>query len=395
MNLNETKVKLLAGLRNLKLRIRRTAKLWGSVFLLSPLYWLCCLQPVEENLVVLADGHQSKMPYSMFALSRELKKYPDLKVVEYFYDYSFCGMLKSLTVMMRFMPLYARAKYVFISDCYVPVSCCKKRKETVVVQLWHSCGLMKQVGADSEVEKKSMSPWQYRNYDVFTTSAACVSDTLSGAMGIPRQVFSEAGVSRMDILFSESWKQQIRESFYKDYPEYRGKKIILWAPTFRGSAQTGYVAGEEEILRLQKELPANYALIVKTHRFARNKDLDSVVTYAAEYLQILADVLITDYSSIYFDYLYFRRPVVLFAPDLEAYLSTVGLYRPYETIPGKLVQDYDRLREAVLTTDSWADEDYIARMDRLWDEQMAYCDGRSTEKLLTQIGLLPRKTATN
>jgi hypothetical protein len=73
----------------------------------------------------------------------------------------------------------------------------------------------------------------------------------------------------------------------------------------------------------------------------------------------------------------------------------VGLYRPYETIPGKLVQDYDRLLEAVLTTDIWADADYIARMDRLWDEQMAYCDGRSTEKLLAQIGLLPRKTATN
>ena len=78
-------------------------------------------------------GHQNKMPYSMFALSRELKKYPDVKVVEYFHDYSFCGMVKSLMVMMRFMPLYARAKYVFISDCYVPVSCCKKRKETVVV----------------------------------------------------------------------------------------------------------------------------------------------------------------------------------------------------------------------------------------------------------------------
>lgn len=395
MDMIQTKAKLLAGLKNLKLKLRRTVKLWGSILLLSPLYAVCCLQPVEENLVVLADGHQDKMPYSMFALSRELMKYPDVKVVEYFHDYSFCGLLRGLVVMMRFMPLYARAKYVFISDCYVPVSCCKKRRETVVVQLWHSCGLMKQVGADSEVEKKSMSPWQYRNYDVFTTSAACVSDTLSGAMGIPRQVFSEAGVSRMDILFSESWKEQIREGFYRAYPEYQGKKIILWAPTFRGSAQTGYLAGEEDILRLQQELPEEYKLIIKTHRFARNKGIDTPINYSAEYLQVLADVLITDYSSVYFDYLYFRRPVVLFAPDLDTYLSSVGLYRPYETIPGKLVRDYDQLREAVLTTDSWADEDYIRRMDRMWDEQMAYCDGRSTEKLLTQIGLLPRKNAAN
>ena len=170
---------------------------------------------------------------------------------------------------------------------------------------------------------------------------------------------------------------------------------MLWAPTFRGSAQTGYLAGEEEILRLQMELPEDHVLIIKTHRFARNKNIDTPITYAAEYLQVLADVLITDYSSVYFDYLYFRRPVVLFAPDLEEYLSEVGMYRPYETIPGRLARNYEQLRDAVLTTKIWADEDYVKRMDLLWDEQMAYCDGRSTQRLLTQIGLLPRKAATN
>lgn len=376
-------------LQDWKLMIRRGMKHLIGVLLLNPWYQLHCLRPVDEHLVVLADGHQSKMPYSMAALERELKKHPELKVVEYFHDYSFCGAFQGLLVMLRFMPLYARARYVFISDSYVPVSSCRKRKETTVVQLWHSCGLMKRIGSDSAVEKKSIAPQQYRNYDVFTTSAPVVSDTMAAAMGIPRSIFSEAGISRMDLQFDESWVAQNREQFLRTYPQYRGKKLVLWAPTFRGSAQNGYLAGKEEILRLQKELPEEYALIIKTHRFARSKEMDTPVVWPAEVIQMFADILITDYSSIYYDYLYFRRPIVLFAPDLQVYRDAVGLYLEYESLPGRLARDYDGLRDAVLTAEEWADRDYKDRMDALWAEQMVYCDGHSTEKLLKQIGACP------
>ena len=372
---------------NVKLDIRRVAKRLVSVLLLAPWYRLCCLLPVDEKLVVLADGHQDKMPYSMEALAAELKKYPDLNVVEYFHDYSFCGAFRGLMVMLRFIPLYAQARYVFLSDCYVPVSCCKKRKGTTVVQLWHSCGLMKRVGKDSDVEKKSLSPWQHRNYDVFTASAPCVSDVLAPAMGIPRSVFSDVGVSRMDLQYDENWVAQNREIFLRDYPQYRGKKLILWAPTFRGSAQDGYLVGREEILRLQKELPEEYALIIKTHRFARSKDIDTPVAWSAEVIQMFADILITDYSSIYYDYLHFRRPIVLFAPDLEAYQDAVGLYCNYERLPGRKAQNFSQLWDAVLTADTWADPAYRRQMDALWAEQMLYCDGHSTENLLRKIGL--------
>ena len=375
----------------LKQKIRRWLKHWVGFYLLNPLYRLCCLLPIDPNLVVLADGHQDRMPYSMIVLTQELKKYPEIRVVEYYRDYSFCGAFKGLCVMLRFMPLYARARYVFISDCYIPVSSCKKRKGTTVVQLWHSCGLMKRVGTDSTVEKEGISKWQYRNYDVFTTSAPCVSDTLSRAMKISRSIFSEVGVSRMDTLFCEHSVAKIRKNFFSHCPEYHGKKIILWAPTFRGSVQKGYLVGQEMILRLQKELPEEYALIIKTHRFARSKDIDTQIPFSAECIQVVADILITDYSSIYFDYLYFRRPVILFAPDLQQYQTAVGLYRPYESLPGRIAQNYEELSKAVLQASSWSNESYKKQQDALWNEQMAYCDGNSTDKLLKEIGLLPRR----
>jgi len=98
-------------------------------------------------------------------------------------------------------------------------------------------------------------------------------------------------------------------------------------------------------------------------------------------------MLITDYSSIYYDYLFFRRPVVLFVPDLEDYLRNTGLYVPYDRFPGMIVKTYEGLYEAVLTAGKWAGQQYREQMDAFWDEQMVFCDGNSTEKLLRQIGL--------
>lgn len=371
-----------------KLTIRRMVKWLFGKLILAPLYRICCLQPVQRNLVVLADGHQNAMPYSMTAVADRLRQIPGLQVVEYFRDYSFSGAVNGLLTMIRFMPLYARAGYVFISDCYVPVSCCRKRGETTVVQLWHSCGLMKKVGRDSAEERKLMAGNQFRNFDVFTTSAGCVSDVLSHAMNIPRGVFCDAGVTRMDLYFDETRTQGIRERFFEKYPEYRGKKILLWAPTFRGTAQSSHMAGQDDILRLKAELPPEYALIIKTHRFANCKEIDSGVDISAENLLAVADMLITDYSSIYYDYLHFRRPIVRFAPDLAEYRRNTGMYVDYEALPGPIAGDYDALLRAVLTADEWCGGEYLRGIDEVWQQQMEYCDGHSTEKLLRRIGLL-------
>lgn len=368
--------------------MRRRWKEWAGRFLLGPWYRLCCLCPVEKGLVVLADGHGNEMPYSMEYLARRLKKLPQVKVVEYFRDYTRGNPARRLWAMLGFMPLYARAEYVFLCDCYVPVSCCEKRKETRVIQLWHSGGLMKRIGRDSPAEREQMASWQHRNYDLFTVSAPCVADTLEKALGVPESVFSRAGVPRMDTLFEEGRAASLRERFLEGHPGYRGKKLVLWAPTFRGWAGAGALVGQEEILRLQGALPEEYALIIRSHPCSGAASLDTPAVLGTEELAAIADILITDYSSLYFDFSFFRRPIVLFAPDLEEYLETVGLYRPYESYPGRVARDFDQLLEAVVTAAEWADGDYVRALDEIWQEQMACCGGNSTGTLLKALGLL-------
>jgi len=377
------------GLRSkLKLAFRRSLKQWIGPLVLAPLYHICSLRPIKKNMVILADEHQNSMPFSMMCLAEQLRKMPELEVIEYFHDYSFCSPWRGLMIMLRFMPLFARASHVFICDCYIPVSCCKKRRGTKVIQLWHSCGLMKKVGNDSAEERKLMSRRQYRNYDIFTTSSPAVASALAPAMGLPPQIFNDSGVSRMDYYFQYHRIQRFRRGFFAKYPEYAGKKIVLWVPTFRGTAQTARLAGQDEILRLKSALPDDYALIIKTHRFIQNRDLNTPISYSSELLLAIADILITDYSSIYYDYLLFRRPIILFAPDLAEYRSRTGLYLDYESLPGKLAKTYGELKNAVLTAEEWADRRYLDRLNKLWEEQMSYCDGHSTDKLLHQLELL-------
>ena len=365
----------------------KAMKYFMCKFALSPIYYICCLRPVDKDLVVLADGHQSVMPTSMMMVRKKLSEIPGVKVKEYFRDYSFGGHLRGFMTMLRFMPLYARARYVFISDSFIPVSSCRKRKGTTVVQLWHSSGLMKKIGYDSPEESGRVFPLQYKNYDVFTVSSPLVGDTLSKAMRIPREVFADSGVTLLDFNFNKDYIAAFRNNFYTLYPQYLNKKIVLWAPTFRGSPRDGYLVGQREICRLKNELPDEYEVVIKTHRYSKHKEYDSDISYRADMLIHVADILITDYSSIYYDYLSRKLPIVLFCPDLEKYKAERGLYIDYDKLPGKHVKKYSELREAVLTADSWADEEYRRRIDEIWEKHMSLCSGDSCDKLFRYIGL--------
>lgn len=368
--------------------VRRALKNIISSLILAPFYYISCLRPVKKGLVVIADGHGDTIPYSMTVLAERLRDLPHIQLVEYFHDYSFVSKAKGLGVMLRFMPLYARAEYVFISDCFIPSAAPKKRRGTTLIQMWHSGGLMKKVGIDSPEDSSAMKKGQYRNTDVFTASSDAVSDVLSHAMMIPRCVFSDAGVSRIDLLYDEKRREEIMERFFESYPEYLGKRIVLWAPTFRGDVHSAYFIGSDDVLRLRREIGEDTVILIKTHRFGGGEELDITPDFTSNEILTFADMLVTDYSSIYFDYLYYRRPIVLFAPDLDEYEARRGLYPDYRHMPGCFADSYDSLYRAVTEVDAWANEDYKNRLDELWNKDMVYCDGSSTDKLLRQLKII-------
>lgn len=99
----------------------------------------------------------------------------------------------------------------------------------------------------------------------------------------------------------------------------------------------------------------------------------------SEELLPVADVLITDYSSVIFDFLLYRKPVVRFAPDLDEYENARGFYMDYRRLPGTLVTDGSLLCESVQREYAHCDREVI---ERTVEEYLGACDGHATERIL-------------
>ena len=338
----------------------------------------------EPGLIVFADAHHSEIPYSMQRIHAELEK-RGYKITDVFEDYSSMSFIGSSLSAVKFMKTYARAKVVFICDNFLPVASCRKRKETTVVQLWHSCGLLKKFGYDTTEDIPSGYKGNvYRNYNLLTVSAPALEEVFANATRLDKSVVRALGVSRSDIFFDEKWHSDSVADFYEQYPEAKGKKVILWAPTFRGNAHNPYLAGLDSVKELQKNLGEDYFLIIKAHPHLEAKYSLSSCPIPTERLLPVTDLLITDYSSVFFDYLFFGKPTVLFAPDLEEYEKKRGFYVDYSTLCPHIVTDGEKLTKAVLTA---LDGNNASHIEELKAYHISSCDGGSTERIIKAAGL--------
>lgn len=342
---------------------------------------------VEKGLVIFADSHteQGKIPFSMRYMYESLSAMSNYHIETCIVSFGQMGYRKMLKWIRHFMQLYARAEYVFICDNFLPVSSCNKRKETIVVQLWHSGGILKKSGYDTKEDIPSMYRGSvYRNYDLVTVSAPELIPIFTRAMRLAEGVVKATGTSRSDIYFNAAWNERNRKDFYEKYPEAKGKKIILWAPTFRGNAAAPRLYGMETIRHAMEQTSEQYFWIIKLHPHLEGKGMHSNCDIPSEQLLCVADLMITDYSSILFDYMVYGKPFVLFAPDLEAYEQARGFYLPYDSYPTTVVQEGKELLPAIEKELLYRD---VQDIQESYAFHMASCDGHATERILSQLGM--------
>lgn len=373
-------------MKKIKFAVRQWLKILLQNVILPCVYgfWNQAYRKTEPDLIIFADSHHDTLPYSMQRIHEALAQ-KGYTLTDEIYNFATMSQVKSALISIRFMKYYARAKFVFICDNFLPVVSCRKNPRTKVIQLWHCCGLLKKMGYDTPEDiPENYKGEVYRNYDLMTVSApACVAP-LTKAMHLPEGILQPLGVSRTDVYFDERWIESCRESFYQKYPMARGKKIVLWAPTFRGNAADPYQVGTEAILELEQQLGDGYYVIRKVHPHIDAKQHLSNCDIVTEEVFPVTDLLITDYSTVMHEFLFFGKPYVLFAPDLEEYQQKRGFYVEYETL-----SPYIATEEAELGTMVWralqdGDPAWIAK-NRAF--HACACDGRSTERILQTLGL--------
>lgn len=273
---------------------------------------------------------------------------------------SFGSLISSVFGAIAFFTVKATAlatsKYVFLNDNFMPLASLKFSKEAIITQLWHAEGAFKKFGLSApltndvrEREKKCSEKLTY----VICSSKNVVS-IYAEAFGVDKSKVLPLGAPRIDSLLENKNISAIRESFDSLHPECRGKKLVLYAPTFRDNFEADRnLFGNIDADLFNSQLGNEYRLLIKRHpQIHSGKPINGAVDvtdgYAINDLTLICDLLITDYSSVCMDFALLSKPCIFFAFDLDAYEKERSFYFNYKSyVPGPVVNSFEAVIDEI------------------------------------------------
>lgn len=325
-----------------------------------------CSLPIDEKLVLVEGGQGSNINGNMFAMLKELQTNPrwvDYTVVFVVTDetmqkakkrmafYGFSRVILSVRNSKEYCKYLATAKYIMTDNSFPPYF--NKRDEQVFLNTWHGTPL-KTLGKANKSSLNSIANVQ-KNY--------LMSDYALFPNEFTKQVFMNdydlrnifsgqsliANYPRNYIFYDRVSGEEMKKKL-----GYEGKKVFAYMPTWR-DAKTEYEKQQQlkitkNILsEFDKKLDENSVLLVNLHFLLaceiKCDKFRHVEYFCGDYdtYEILnaCDGLITDYSSVFFDYAVTGKKIILFAYDKEDYLKNRGIYMPFESLPFPIVEDVD------------------------------------------------------
>jgi CDP-glycerol glycerophosphotransferase len=327
------------------------------------------------------------------------------------------GVVPIPELSREYYEAFARARYV-VSNDYWP-GWFRRRPDQVCVQTWHGAPL-KRVGhhlADRPRafrQHRRVRAQRAENWQFVVSPGAFATPLLRQAF--PTQQMIETGLPRTDLLLAPDSERLALE--VKRRLGLRDERVILYAPTYRDDlgyglghrriqlrdtrtwdADLGYrdtyrIGPLLDLAALRSALGEDHALLVRRHPSVADPlpvRPDRVVRDVSNYgdameLLLVADVLVTDYSSLAFDFASTGRPLVFFTPDLEQYRDNLrGLnFDLGEIAPGPLLRTTDEVAEALLDPDALASE-HAARYEAFVSSYCSLNDGRAAARVVDAV----------
>ena len=283
---------------------------------------------------------------------------------------------------------------IVVTDDYLLELKDKKRGQ-YFIQLWHSTGAGKHFGQDGTTLFPPRDALHHRNYDLVTVSSEHVRKVFQSAFNIPIETISATGVARTDLFFDEKYKKETMASVFEQYPELAGKKVILYAPTFRdlpGVSREIFMP-ELDFERLSKSLKNEQIFVLRPHPVMTKKivsgnykNILEIRDVSTNDLMFVSDLLISDYSSTLFEYSLLKKPMAFYCYDYDDYDR--DFYFDFDNeLPGPILKTEDELID-YLSQDSFPTMD---NYDEFYEKYMGACDGHSTERIVREIEKLFKK----
>ncbi len=356
---------------------------------LRAFYLVCALLPVRADKVVFASARAEKLEGNLsYIHDALLGEHPDTRVVLLLdrYSYDFTGKVIYFLKLVRACYHLATAHFVFVDNAYLPIHVGPHRKGTKVIQVWHAGGALKRFGVDTcppnrEVENRFIH--KYYDYVIVGSDEAVAS--YASALRTPAKHVLPLGIARTDFFYDEQKMADARAQVYAAHPELEGRKVVLYAPTFRGYSDEKQPKQGLDATLLHERLGDSYAIVHKLHPVFSTDLVDGSgfdVVVGTEFdvneLFTVTDVLVTDYSSSIFEYALMRKPLVLLVDDLEDYVADPGFYLDFEV---EMVGEFARTSAQVAQIISDGKFD-LSRWDSFVAKHCQYDDGHASERLV-------------
>ncbi|TCP19001.1 CDP-glycerol glycerophosphotransferase [Scopulibacillus darangshiensis] len=359
---------------------------------------------IDNNLIVFESGVGKQYADSPRYIYEEiLKRNLDYNIVWVcnkkirFYD-------ENTKRIKRLSPYYyfylAKARY-WVNNQNFPTYL-KKREGTTYVQTWHGTPLKKMLfdietvhgRSDDYVERVHQAT---KTWDYLISPSSYATNAFRSAFRYKGDIL-EIGYPRNDLFYKLD-KETIANGVRRKLKIPEGKKVILYAPTFRDNQKkkNKFVFDINlDFEQMKEQLGEDYVLLLRMHVVVKNKvkipeEYRDFVYNVSNYpdiqeLYLISDILVTDYSSVMFDFANLKRPMLFYTYDFEEYRDDLrGFYMDFENeAPGPLLSDSNELIDAIENVDE-IKTSYQPKYDAFHQKYCGLEDGKATDRLIDHV----------
>lgn len=336
-------------------------------------------QHVKSDVVFLCKGKSVNL----------FRKYESAELVP-FETYNLIDWLKSVYHI-------ATSRQIIVDNYFGFLAAVKLKDEVECIQLWHATGAIKKFGLQDASVKFRSEPAQerfkkvYNQFDKVIVGSDIMASIFMDAFGIEENKILRTGIPRTDFFFDAKSVKHSKQKLLSDNKILEDKKVILYAPTYRDHELDQFKL-KLELSKMEQELGKEYVLVLRLHPAVRNNvDYSTMFPgfvydyssskYEINDLLLLADILITDYSSIPYEFSLLNKPMIFFMYDFEQYKKERGIWTGMiEEFPGPIVRDTDSIVELIKKNEF--NLSLIESYAKKWNK---YSRGRSSRSLVEYL----------
>lgn len=288
----------------------------------------------------------------------------------------------------------ATSSHVFIDNYYGFLAACDFKKDVKCVQLWHAAGAIKQFGlqdlTNAYRSDKALQRFQsvYDRFDYVVVGSEQMANVFKESFGLSDDRFLYTGIPRTDFFYNNGLLKKSRRRLLENFPIIKDKKMLLYAPTYRdGALDTTEI--HMDLDKMYEHFKYEYVLFLRLHPAVEGEfsnKYPGFIYNVSNYpwindLLVGSDVLITDYSSIPFEYSLLDKPMIFFAHDYEDYALKRGVWNDYvDRVPGSVVYNTNELMRTI------REEDFkLERVKPFANKWNKFSDGNAAKKLIKSL----------